>query len=80
MEKMLHYWKQGWKFQLAMLIFNICVAVILVPVVWMLKLDKQSYYAVAMPIYVLVLVPIGGYLSWRLRPKEFISQNTETNT
>ncbi len=77
MGKLLHYWIQGWKFQLAMLIFNICLGIVLVPVALIPGLDKQGYYAIAIPIYVLLLVPIGGYLSWWLKPKEFSSQNTE---
>ena len=70
MNKFVHYWKQGWKFQLAMLIFNICVALILVPVALFLDLDKQSYYAIAIPVYVLLLVPIGGYLFCWLSPQK----------
>jgi hypothetical protein len=42
MDIILHYWKQGWKFQLAMLIFNICAAVILVPIAWMLNLKLKG--------------------------------------
>lgn len=77
MEKLLHYWIQGWKFQLAMLIFNICLVLVLAPLALIPSLDKPGYYAIAIPIYILLLVPIGGYLSWRLQPKEFSSQNTE---
>ena len=54
-----------------MLLFNVCVAVLLVPIALFLNLDKQSYYAVAIPLYIAVLVPIGGYLSWLLRPKAY---------
>jgi H+/Cl- antiporter ClcA len=69
MEKFLHYWKQGWKFQLAMVLFHVCVAILLVPIALWFNLDKASYYAAAVPIYVVVLVPVGGVLSWWLRSK-----------
>ena len=77
MEKIWHYWKQGWKFQIAMLLFNISVGVLLVPISIFLNLEKQIYYAVAIPTYILILVPIGGYLSWMLRPKAFGSASNE---
>lgn len=80
MEKIWHHWKQGWKFQLAMLLFNICLGVLLVPIALLFNLDKQSYYAVAIPIYILIMVPIGGYLSWLLRPKAFsLQSNVQEN-
>jgi len=78
MQKIFHFWKQGWKFQLAMLLFNVCVALILLPIALMLNLDKHGYYAVAVPIYIFVLVPIGGYLSWLLKSEAYISHQTKT--
>ena len=77
MEKIWHFWKQGWKFQLAMLLFNVCVALILVPIAFIFNLDKNSYYSVAIPVYILVLVPIGGFLSWVLKPSAYAAKNEE---
>jgi hypothetical protein len=68
MDKYWHYWKQGWKSQLAMLIFNICVSLVLVPVPLYLGLGKHGYYAIAIPVYVMFLVPVGGYLYCMLKP------------
>lgn len=77
MEKLIHFWKQGWKFQLAMLIFHACVALLLVPVAYLVNFDKGGYYAVAVPLYVIVLVPVGGLLAWWLKPKLPTSANKQ---
>lgn len=79
MQKILHFWKQGWKFQLAMLLFNVCCVVIFLPLVWLLNVEKHSYYAIAIPLYVIVLVPIGGYVAWLLKPRDFLPPHTETH-
>lgn len=68
MKKYLHYFIQGWKFQFAMLLFNVCVAVALLPIAFLVDLDKGSYYAIAITVYIVALVPIGGLLAWWLRP------------
>ncbi len=69
MESYLNYWKQGWKFQILMLIFNISVALVLLPIALFLNLDKQNYYTIAIPVYVLLFVPLGGYLLCTLKSK-----------
>lgn len=71
MESYWHYWRQGWKFQLAMLIFNVIVALILVPIAYALGPDKHSYYIAAVPLFVFALVPIGGFLYCAFKPKPF---------
>ena len=70
-----HYWRQGWKFQLAMLIFHSVVALVLVPIAFALNLDKQSYYVAAIPLFIFVLVPVGGFLYCSFKPKSQAEQS-----
>lgn len=52
-----------------MLIFNFVLALVLVPVAYALDLDKDSYYVAAIPLFIFVLVPIGGFLYCVFMPK-----------
>ena len=63
-----HCWTQGWKFHLAMLIFNFCAALTFVPLPHYIELDKPGHYAIAVPVYVMFLVPIGSCLYCVLKP------------
>lgn len=63
-----HYWYQGWTFQLAMLLFNIALALVLIPIVYVFDLDKSGYYLAAIPLFVFALVPLGGFLYCSLKP------------
>jgi len=69
MENYWHYWRQGWKLQLVMLIFHTVLALALVPIAYALDLDNNSYYVAAIPLFIFVLVPIGGFLYCAFKPK-----------
>ena len=64
-----HFWYQGWRFQLAMLLFNIALVLMLLPIAYAFDLEESSYYLVAIPIFVFALVPLGGFLYCSFKPE-----------
>jgi hypothetical protein len=69
MEGYWDYFRRGWWAQLVMFIFQLALALILIPLAFLFYGNKFAYYSVATILFVFVLVPISGWLFLKFSKK-----------
>ena len=69
MVKYWQYFKHGWWAQLVMLLFNIGLALVLLPLALVFQDNKNTYYTIAVIAYIFLIVPLGGWLFQVFSPR-----------
>jgi hypothetical protein len=72
------WWKRGWWFQLLVLIFNLALAVLILPLAFLLSEAPGLFYLAGAAVGLFVTIPFGGWLYDKFSSRTHSSSSSPT--